>query len=94
MTTEQELHLLQLKNEMLERMDFRYRRGQREHGGNLWDKNMNFLEEAIEENIDALVYLLTAIQQTKAAKALNSHPTSGPPQSSQEASGPSQSPVL
>lgn len=42
----------------------KYTRGVEEHGGNLWDMPFNqLLDNAIEEAIDQVVYLLTMKQQ-------------------------------
>lgn len=42
----------------------KYSLGAKEHGGNLWDKGIMFLvEEAILENIDQFIYLMTLRQQ-------------------------------
>lgn len=62
MTKDQESHLHTIKQETLERIDKKYRAGQKGHGGNLWQKN-NVLEMAIDEAIDQVVYLLTLKKQ-------------------------------
>jgi predicted methyltransferase MtxX (methanogen marker protein 4) len=60
MTIDQELHLLTLKNEFSKRVDKKYRIGQREHGGNLFDLTKEkLIEEAINECIDQFTYLMT-----------------------------------
>jgi hypothetical protein len=40
----------------------KYEAGQREHGGNIWEKP-GMLEHAIEEAIDMVVYLYTLREQ-------------------------------
>lgn len=59
MTTDQEQHLDRLKAQAANMIDSKYRKGQAEHGGNIWDQNKNLLDNAIEEAIDMVVYLLT-----------------------------------
>jgi hypothetical protein len=60
MTQEQEQHLELIKNETLIRLDKKYRVGQEVHGGNLFDLSpRQLIDEAINEAIDQLTYLLT-----------------------------------
>jgi hypothetical protein len=60
MTKEQEKHLLKIKQQFDIAVDYKYRKGQKEHGGNLFDNSPeHLLDCAIEEAIDLLVYLLT-----------------------------------
>lgn len=60
MTPEQEKHLEIIKIVFNVKTNIKYRRGQEEHGGNLWDKSLDFLiESAIEEAIDQFTYLVT-----------------------------------
>ncbi len=60
MTPEQEAHLDSIKNEFSSLVDFKYRKGQREHGGNLFDlTTVELVDMAIEEAIDQVVYLLS-----------------------------------
>ena len=42
----------------------KYDAGQKEHGGNLWDKK-GLIDMAIDEAIDQVVYLVTLKQQIK-----------------------------
>ena len=42
----------------------KYKRGQEEHGGNLWEKS-GLIDNAIEEAIDMVIYLLTLKEQYK-----------------------------
>jgi hypothetical protein len=61
MTERQEQHLDNLMGETLELMDEKYRRGQEVHGGDLFELSVaTLLDEAINETVDQLVYLLTA----------------------------------
>jgi len=57
MTEEQEKHLSQVKEWFLQQVDAKYRRGQAEHGGNLWLKPV--LPMLVEEVIDLSVYVQT-----------------------------------
>ena len=64
MNTEQ--HLNDIQNEALQRINEKYMKGQKEHGGNLWEvPPQEILEEAINEAIDQIVYLLTLKQCLK-----------------------------
>lgn len=58
MTKEQEFHLEELKKEFCSLVDVKYRVGVKKHGGDIWEKD-NLLDEAINEAIDLVVYLLT-----------------------------------
>jgi predicted component of type VI protein secretion system len=61
MTKNHEKHLEQIKQAVAVRLDGKYRRGQKEHGGSLWMRPMeDLLEDAIDEAIDQLTYLITA----------------------------------
>lgn len=64
MELQSEEHLEWLKEEAQKRIDSKYRMGQEEHGGYLPDKE-GLLDEAINEAIDMLVYLLTLKKQLK-----------------------------
>ncbi len=60
MTDEQEIHLARIKHEAGVLISDKYRKGQNEHGGNLWDKEVyELLDNAIDEAVDQVVYLLT-----------------------------------
>lgn len=61
MTSAQEAHLQRIKDHVCERIDRKYRRGQEEHGGDLWITNC--LEEVLDELADAMVYAETAKEQ-------------------------------
>lgn len=62
MTPAQEDHLRTIKEQFLSLADHKYRKGQAEHGGTLWDKQ-GLIDMAIDEAIDQVVYLLTLKQQ-------------------------------
>lgn len=60
MTSEQEKHLISIKKSFDIRVDKKYRKGQEEHGGNLYDMSMlDLIDNTINEAIDQVVYLLT-----------------------------------
>ncbi len=60
MTNEQEIHLLSITERFKKLADAKYQKGQKEHGGNLWDLSATqLLDEAIAESIDQITYLLT-----------------------------------
>lgn len=62
MTPKQEEHLARIKAKFLEDVDKKYRAGQLEHGGNLWQKR-GMLDNALEEIVDLYVYLITLKEQ-------------------------------
>lgn len=60
MTPGQEAHLQSIKDEFSKRVDEKYRAGQQEHGGNLYDQtNLELLDQAIKEALDQFTYLIT-----------------------------------
>ena len=56
MQPQHEAHLAHLKETFTAELDAKYRAGQAEHGGNLWE-NERLLDEAINEVIDLYAYL-------------------------------------
>ncbi|HLI31099.1 MAG TPA: hypothetical protein VKV79_08390 [Terriglobia bacterium] len=63
-----EEHLRRIKRGIAARIDRKYRAGQHEHGGNLWEKSsLALIEEALDEVIDLAVYLET-LRETLAGK--------------------------
>lgn len=63
MTEAQERHLQEIKTEFMRLVDSKYRKGQAEHGGDLFSlSDLKLLECAIDEAIDQVVYLLTLRQ--------------------------------
>ena len=77
MTEEQEQHLQSIKTYFEKQSDSKYRKGQVEHGGNLFDLTpLQLLDNAIDEAVDQFVYLTTLRQQyEKAFTALNTDAT-------------------
>jgi hypothetical protein len=61
-TREQRDHALKLAEEFQFLMLRKYKKGQKEHGGNLWDKE-TLLDNAIDEVVDLAIYLLTLREQ-------------------------------
>ncbi len=60
MSANQERHLLSIKETFMRLVDAKYRKGQKEHGSDLWKLTAEkLLDEAIAESIDQVVYLLT-----------------------------------
>ncbi len=57
MSREHEAHLGRVKRRIVERIDAKYRAGQRQHGGRLWEKPV--LEELLDEIADLAVYAET-----------------------------------
>jgi hypothetical protein len=62
MTPEHQAHLDRLLSEVHTRLKAKYIKGQNEHGGKLWEKP-GLLDEAINEAIDQVVYLMTLKEQ-------------------------------
>lgn len=64
MSPAQEAHLAKIQLEVNQRLSAKYRKGQAEHGGNLWDNpTLDVVNFAIDEAIDQLTYLLTIKEQ-------------------------------
>jgi hypothetical protein len=62
----QEDHIRVLQEVFQEAIDRKYRAGVAEHPGFIWNKTeTDLLDEAIDENIDQFVYLLTLKQKFK-----------------------------
>jgi len=62
MTLDQENHLSEVKREFLKAVDEKYRKGQAEHGGDLW-KKPGVLEMLMDECVDFWVYAYVLKQQ-------------------------------
>lgn len=71
MTQEQMAHMEGISTKFALLMSKKYKKGVEEHGGNLWEMPpMDLLDNAIDEAIDQVVYLLTLKRQLpKAQKA-------------------------
>jgi hypothetical protein len=69
MTLQQENHLEAIKYLFSRLADTKYRRGQAEHGGNLFEMNAEQLVDcAIDEAIDQVIYLLTLKDTLESSK--------------------------
>lgn len=64
MTPERERHLRDIKHWFLSDVDIKYRKGQAEHGDDLF-KKANLIDDALEEVLDLAVYLFTLRDQIK-----------------------------
>lgn len=64
LTIEQSKHLDEMAQDWETNFRGKYKKGVREHGGNLWDMpTIDLLDEAIMENMDQFAYLWTARQK-------------------------------
>ena len=76
MTPNQELHKQSIIKRVGELIDAKYRKGVNEHGGNLWDLPIRELvDNAIDEAIDQLAYLLTVKDQLTRLPRFGYNPT-------------------
>ena len=62
MTQEQQQHLDNILEDFSRLASDKYRKGQEQHGGDLFLKK-NLIDKAIEEAIDQVIYLLTLKRQ-------------------------------
>ena len=69
MTLAQEDHLANIQQTIGVEIDRKYRIGQAEHGGDLWER-VPLVEDMIEESIDQVTYALTLKSQLGRAKSL------------------------
>lgn len=67
MEAREEKQLTKILNEYLNRAWDKYEKGVEKHGGKLWLKE-DLIDQAIDENIDQMFYLLTLRQQLKGIK--------------------------
>lgn len=63
MTREKEKQLAWLKEEIVTRVEYKFRKGDREHGESLM--NLDLIEETAWELIDGLVYILLQIKKNR-----------------------------
>jgi len=71
MSEEHERHLHYIKERIAHLITAKYRKGQAQHGGKLWERNV--FSDAMEEMIDQVCYMVTLEQQIEGARAaLNS----------------------
>jgi hypothetical protein len=64
----QESHLQSILDKVRSGIDFKYRKGQQEHGGNLWDRDV--IQDAIDESIDQITYAYTIDYKRRQAISL------------------------
>lgn len=77
MTNEQERHLGRIIMRFWKLVDAKYRAGQKEHGGNLFDLDeLTLLDSAIDEAIDQVVYLLT-LRERVTGETYDKYPYAG-----------------
>jgi hypothetical protein len=69
MTLKQEDHLSEIIQSISGQVDRKYRIGQAEHGGDLWER-VPLVEDMIEESIDQITYALTLKSQLVRSKEL------------------------
>jgi len=69
MTLAQEDHLAEIQSSIAKQVNTKYRVGQAEHGGDLWER-VPLVEDMIEESIDQVTYALTLKSQLGRAKSL------------------------
>jgi hypothetical protein len=69
MTKEQEEHLEEIQRGVGARLDQKYRVGQAEHGGDLWER-FPLVEDLIDESIDQVTYALTLKSQLDRVRGL------------------------
>lgn len=70
MTDAQERHLARILKDFAARASGKYRKGAEEHGGNLFDLTpLQLIDNAVDEAVDQVVYLLTLRSKICDAKA-------------------------
>jgi|TARA_R110002051_G_scaffold305675_1_gene375795 hypothetical protein len=69
MTLDQENHLAEIQQSISKRVNEKYRAGQSEHGGDLWER-VPLVEDLIEEALDQMTYALTLKSQLGRVKKL------------------------
>lgn len=62
MSSDQEAHLFRITSKAVALINTKYRKGQAEHGGDLFAKS-GIIDMAIDEAVDMVVYLLTLKEQ-------------------------------
>lgn len=68
LTFDQSSHVEEIGKDFCREMSEKYIKGQKEHGGNLWDLSEDqLLDNAIDEAIDQVTYLLTIRRKRRAA---------------------------
>lgn len=75
MTDQQEKHLTDIKAFFVDAVDKKYRKGQAEHGGNLWDRDC--LKDIADEAVDLVTYIHTARERDSKVRLIYHNWTSG-----------------
>lgn len=71
MTPEQTKHVQDIAEAFRVAVSAKYEHGVKEHGGNLWERSIEYLlDQAIDENIDQFVYLMTLKQKLQKVRLL------------------------
>ena len=68
MTVEHERHLHYIKERINHLITAKYRKGQAQHGGRLWE-DRNVFSDALEEVVDLVSYMITLEQKLESARA-------------------------
>ena len=69
MTLDQENHLNEILKEVRSKIDTKYRAGQAEHGGDLWER-VPLIDDIMDEAVDQTTYALTLKRQLGRIKKL------------------------
>lgn len=69
MTPSQEKHLNEILKEVRSKIDTKYRAGQAEHGGDLWER-VPLIDDIMDEAVDQTTYALTLKCQLGTIKTL------------------------
>ncbi len=69
MTPSQEKHLNEILKEVRSKIDTKYRAGQAEHGGDLWER-VPLIDDIMDEAVDQTTYSLTLKGQIGTIKTL------------------------
>lgn len=69
MSADHEAHLRRIQTRLAADIDAKYRAGQAEHGGRIWEKP-GMLEHAYAEVLDLAVYLLTLMEQRDSGRTI------------------------
>ncbi len=69
MTLGQENHLNEILRDVRAKIDTKYRAGQAEHGGDLWER-VPLIDDIMDEAVDQITYALTLKWQLERVKKL------------------------
>ena len=74
MSPAHEAHLQRIKDKLTADLDAKYRAGQEEHGGQIWEKP-GMLEHAYAEVLDLAVYIMTLMEQRETRRRITGRDT-------------------